>query len=364
MTAALSSPTVEYSDYWDWFELACAEGWTDGLPLAPPTEERVGAIVEHLGRPPDEVVAVVPPKMGLATVEQLAIQCAMAGCLPEHVPIVVAALEAMTEPDFNLQGVQCTTNPCAPLTIVSGPVVERLGFNPAEGCFGGGARANAAVGRGIRLVLWNIGGGVPGQTDMATLGMPGKYAFCVAEHYGSSPWTPIHSDFGLPEDADAVTVFACSSPEPIFVPGAADRILAVLASTLPTTGINMFHAAGQLLVTIGLKPTLELAGAGHTKEDVRRWLFEHARYELGHLRRSGALVETEAHQTYWGYVPEHPDLAGLPDETLLPLVERAEDIHILVAGGESQWWAGLSPGWGNYGGYARSRAVATSGSAG
>jgi hypothetical protein len=357
VTEALQSRSVEYSDYWDWFELACEQGWTDGLPLAPPTEERVGAIVDHLGRSPEDVVAVVPPKMGLATVEQIAIQCAMAGCLPEHVPVVVAALEAMTEPDFNLQGVQCTTNPCAPLTIVSGPVVERLGFNANEGCFGGGSRANAAVGRAIRLILWNIGGGIPGDTDMATLGMPGKYAFCVAENHVDSPWGPIHADYGVPEEEDAVTVFACTSPDPIFVPGTAERILAVIASTLPSTGINMFHAAGQLLVTIGLKPALELAGAGYGKKDVRSWLFEHARYELGRLRRSGTLVESEAHQTYWGYVPGHPDISSLPDSAILPLVERPEDIHILVAGGQSQWWAALSPGWGNYGGYARARAI-------
>jgi hypothetical protein len=358
VNTAVRSEAVEYADYWDWFEHACKQGWTDGLPLAPPTEERVGAIVEHLGRPAEDVVAVVPPKLGLATVEQLAIQCAMAGCLPAHVPVVVAALEAMAEPEFNLQGVQCTTNPCAPLVIVSGPVADRLGFNAAEGCFGGGSRANAAVGRAIRLILWNIGGGLPGDTDMATLGMPGKYAFCVAEHDKESPWTPIHADFGLAEYVDAVTVFACSSPDPIFVPGSAERILAVLASTLPTTGINMFHAAGQLLVTIGLKPAHELARAGYEKEDVRRWLFEHARYELGSLRRSGAMVELEAHQTYWGYVPGRPDLSGLSDDTVLPLVERAEDIHILVAGGQGQWWAGLSAGWGNYGGYARARAIA------
>ncbi len=299
--------------------------------------------------------------MGLATVEQFAIQCAMAGCRPEHVPVVVAALETMTEPEFNLQGVQCTTNPCAPLVIVSGPIVDRLGFNVREGCFGGGSRANAAVGRAIRLVLWNIGGGVPGDTDMATLGMPGKYAFCVGEHLDASPWSPIHVDFGLPEDADAVTIFACVSPDPVFVPGDAERILAVIAATLPTPGINMFHAAGQLLVTIGLKPALELARAGYGKEDVRNRLFEQGRFELGRLRRSGTMVEEEAHQTWWGYVPARPEIADLPDDTLLPLVERPEDIHLLVAGGESQWWAGISAGWGNYGGFARARAITTPG---
>ncbi len=354
----LRSPVREFADYWDWFELACERGWTDGLPVAPPTEERVLAILRYLNRDPGEVVGVIPPRAGVATVEQVAVQCAMAGCAPEHVPVVVAAVDAMLDPVFNLHGVQCTTNPCAPLVIVSGPVVGALGFNSKEGCFGGGSRANTAVGRAIRLILWNIEGGIPGRTDMATLGMPGKYAFCVAENHEGSPWPPIHTDYGLAAGASAVTVFACGSPDPVFAPGDAERILRVLATTLPTTGVNMFHAAGQYLVTFSAKVARELARAGYTKDAVRRWLHEHARYHLGWLRRSGVLAEGEAHTYYWGHGEEHvPDLHALPDDTVLPMVRRVEDIHILVAGGDSQWWIGFSPGWGNYGGDAVTRPI-------
>jgi hypothetical protein len=354
----LRSPVVELRDFWEWDELARRNRWTDGLPVAPPTEDRVLAILDYLGRDPDEVVGIIPPAQGVATVEQVAIQCAMAGCLPEHVPVVLAALEAMLEPRFNLHGVQTTTNPCAPLAIVSGPVVERLGFHTGDNAFGGGSHASAAVGRAVRLILWNIGGAYPDEADRATLGSPAKYVFCVAENGRQSPWAPIHVDYGLPPEESAVTVFACQSPEPIFAPGTAERILRVIATTLPTTGVNMFHAAGEFLLVFSPRPAQELARAGYTKQDIRTWVFEHARYHLGSLRRSGVLVGDEPHQYYWGHREGGPpDLTGLPDETLLPMVEAPDRIHILVTGGMGQWWVGFCPGWGNYGGFAVTKPI-------
>ncbi|MQA86139.1 MAG: hypothetical protein GEV03_16280 [Streptosporangiales bacterium] len=356
--AELTSPVEEVEDFWAWDELARRNNWTDGLPVAPPTEERVTEILDYLGRDPREVIGTIMPGGGIATVEQIVIQCVMAGCEPEHVPVVMAAVEAMLAPEFNLYGVQCTTNAAAPLTIVSGPAVERLGFNCKEGAFGGGSHANAAVGRAVRLVLWNIGGGHPGQTDMSTLGQPAKYLFCVAENHEDSPWAPIHADHGLDPGQSAVTVFACQSPDPLFVPGTAERILNVIAASLPTAGVNMFHAAGQFLLTIGVRPAQELARGGYDKEDVRQWIFKHARFNLGRLRKSGVLVEDEGHQYYWGHGEEDvPDLPSLPDDTMLPLVRTPSDIHLLVAGGATQWWLGFSAGWGNYGGRAVTKPI-------
>jgi hypothetical protein len=355
---SLTSPVRELDDFWAWDELARQNVWTDGLPVAPPTEERVRAILDYLGRDPGEVVGNIMPAGGVATIEQIAIQSVMAGCLPEYVPVVIAAVQAVLEPEFNLYGVQSTTNAVAPLVIVSGPAVEQLSFNCKEGAFGGGSHANAAVGRAVRLILWNIGGGHPGKTDMSTLGQPAKYLFCVAENHEDSPWTPIHTDYGLDSDQSAVTVFASHSPDPLFVPGTAQRILNVIASTLPTTGVNMFHAAGQLLLTFGARPAQEMARAGYNKQDVREWIFEHARFNLGWLRKTGTLVENEGHQYYWGHGEEDvPDLNSLSDDTMLPMVRRPEDIHLLVTGGLSQWWLGFSAGWGNYGGYAVTKAV-------
>jgi hypothetical protein len=355
---ALTSPVQEVSDFWEWYELAVKNRWTDGLPVAPPTERQVTRIIGHLGRDPGEVLGVVGPRDGLATIEQVAVNCAMAGCEPEHVPVVIAALEAMLEPEFNLHGVQSTTNPCAPLVIVNGPIVSELGFSGRDGAFGGGSRANACVGRAVRLILWNIGGGIPGETDMSSLGQPAKFLFCAAENEAESPWEPLHVERGVPRGQSAVTVFACQSPDPLFVPGTADRILRVIATTLPTTGVNMFHAAGQFLLSFGVKPAQELARGGFSKLDVKRWVWEHARYEVGELRRSGVLVPGEAHMSYWGHAEEGvPDLARLPDNARLPMVRAPEMIHVAVIGSASQWWMGMSAGWGNYGGYAVTRAI-------
>ena len=359
MAGRYSSPVQDIADYWRWYELALSQGWTDGLPVCPPTEERVGAIVDYLGREPDEVIGIIDPQKGVATVEQVAINCAMAGCTPEMVPVVIASIEAMLEPEFNLHGVQSTTNPCAPLVIVNGPVANDLGFNVQEGAFGGGSRANVAVGRAVRLVLWNIGGGFPGVTDMSTQGSPAKFAFCVAENEAASPWTLLHAErAGMARDQNAVTVFACQSPDPMFVPGTAERVLKMLASSLPTVGINMFHTAGQLLLSFSAKVAQEVARGGYTKEALKEWLWENARYNVGWLKGSGILVEGEGHMYYWGHGVENPpNLLNLPDDAMVPMVETPEDIHVAVVGGESQWWVGLSAGWGAYGGYAVTKPI-------
>ncbi len=349
----------EYDDYWAWYERACGDDLTDGLPLAPPTEERVSLIVEHLQLDPSTVIGVIPPKMGRATVEQIAIQCAMAGCRPEYVPVVITALRATLEPSFNLNGVQSTTSPCTPLVIVSGPVVDALGFNSKDGCFGGDGRANAAVGRAMRLILRNIGGALSGKTDISTLGQSGKFTFCVAENHDDSPWEPVHVDFGLPVDANAVTVLACHSPAPMWAQGSADRLLGLLAAFLPGASLPMFHCPGNWLIVLSPKVAQEFARAGYTKADVRNWIAEHARYDLGWLRRSGVHVEgsAEVSMHYWGYVKDKPDLRTLPDEARLPIVRRPEDIILLVAGGMSQRWMAFSDGWGTQGGGAICRSI-------
>jgi hypothetical protein len=357
----VTSKQVELGDYWEWDRLARSEGWTDGLPVAPPTKEKVLEILDHLQRSPSEIIGAVPPLNGKATVEQIAIQCAMAGARPEHVPVVIAALEALLDPHFNLHGVQCTTNPCAPLVVVSGPIVESIGMNVGCGAFGGGGHANAAIGRAVRLVLWNIGGGRPGVTDMSPLGHPAKYAFCAGENHAQSPWTGIQTDFGLDESQSAVTVFACTGPYPALVCGDAQGILTMIGESLPSTTINMFHSAGQLLIVFSIRPAEELAKGGISKQDVKNWVFENARLNVGTLRRHGLGHESgDTLSTYWGtrgLEKQRPRLDDLADDVELPLVLSPDDIHVLVTGGDTQWWAGFCPGWGNYGGYAITRAI-------
>jgi hypothetical protein len=352
--------TLEITDYWQFEELARERGWTDGLPLAPPTEERVEAILEHVGRAPGETIGRVPPAGGEGTIEQIAIQCAMAGCLPEHVPVVLAALEAMMEDEFNLRGVQCTTNACAPLCIVTGPIAAELGVNSRHGCFGGGAHANAAIGRAIRLVLWNIGGGRPGINDMTPLGHPGKYSFCVAENHEESPWPGLQSDFGIEDGRNAVVVFACQPPYPAVLSGTHTQILDMLAESMPSTTINQYHAAGQFMVVLSPNVAREL-GRHMDKTQLREWLFENARYSVKRLREDGLLEgQRDPVNIYWGeagLADVQPDLFSLADDVKLPMVQSPDDFHILVAGGAAQWWGGFCPGWGAYGGFARAKAL-------
>jgi hypothetical protein len=357
----LTSEVVECADYWAWDRLVHERGWSDGLPVAPPTEPRISEIIDYLGRDPQELVGVVPPANGEATIEQITIQCAMAGCAPEHVPVVIAAIEAMLEPRFNLHGVQTTSNPCAPLTIVNGPIVRQLGFNVGAGAFGGGGFANAAIGRAVRLILWNIGGGKPQLNDVSPLGQPAKYAFCVAENMDASPWTPLHTDFGFDAEQNTVTVIACQSPYPTMAQGTPRRILGTLSDSLASTTITMYLAGGEILVVLSAKPARHLAAGGYSKADVRRYLFENARIPVRHLKEIGAYdgPPTETSQLYWGSQPDQlrPNVLELDDDVRLPMVVREEDIYVIVTGGDAQWWAGLCPGWGNWGGFATTREI-------
>lgn len=351
-------PVAQLDDYWEWDDLAREKGWTDGLPVAPPTPDRVAAIMDALPDGPSEI-GVVPPEGGILSREMFAVQCAMAGCRPEHGPVVLAAIQALLHPDFNLYGQQCTTNPSAPLTIVSGPIVQELGFHTREGAFGGGSHASAAVGRAVRLVLWNVGGGKPGAPDMSPLGSPAKYVFATAENAVDSPWLPIHTDFGHPEGASCVTVFACSPPDPLLLAGDAGEILGMLSESLPSPGINMFHAAGQYLLTMSPRVAREVAAGGYDRTAVRTWLFEHARFRVDRLREADLLQGDDTARSHWGWRDDCGiDLTTVTDEDRLPMVRSLDDIHLLVTGGSGQWWAGFSAGWGNYGGYAKSVEIA------
>src|SRR3990167_939490 len=176
----LESTLVEVADVESAIEFCYQQRWTDGLPVVPPTRGATERIIEYLRRDPKDVIGIIPPRNGVATIEKIAVNSVMAGCKPEYVPFVIAAIEAMLEERFNLNGVQTTTHCCAPIVIVSGPAVKKLGFNTKEGAFGHGCRPSATIGRAVRLILWNIGGGYPGEPCKTTLGHPGNFSFCVA----------------------------------------------------------------------------------------------------------------------------------------------------------------------------------------
>src|SRR5687768_13483941 len=201
LTDLLATPgaSIEADDDFDAINALYMErGWGDGLPIVPPTAERVERMLAYCERPWNEPVAKIAPRYGEATPLRLAANAVMAGCRPEYFPLYVLAIETMCEERFNLYGIQATTHPCAPLVIVNGPVRAELGLNSGHNAFGPGTPSNATLGRAIRLALLNIGGATPGSADMSTQGAPTKYSYFVAENEEANPWEPISVERGFP----------------------------------------------------------------------------------------------------------------------------------------------------------------------
>lgn len=343
--------TIEVDSVEAAIEHAYASGWTDGLPVVPPTLPLVERALQYLGVDPDESLGSIPPKHGEATYAKLVANCVMAGCRPEHMPVVIAAVRAMLHDRFSLNGVQATTNSVAPLVIVSGPVVERLGFNSRWGVFGGGSRANATVGRAVRLILWNIGGGYPGQIDMSTMGHPGKYAFCIAEDREWNPWTPLHVERGLAAGDSAVTVVATDGPHQIGTGAgyaSADEVLTVLADSMTTIGNATMNAGGDMVLVVGPMAARALANRGFTKESLRRALQERAAKPARIVRQ--CLFYQPSHPYHWSHLLADPD----DPDAMVPLIRDPSQLVITVAGGmgSGTGFCSFCPGWHQGGGLA------------
>ena len=301
-------------------------GWGDGLPMIPATPERVAAMLAATGRPAGDLVAILPPRLGRATVERVAVNAVLAGALPEHFPVILAAVEAVAQPAFNLQAIQTTTHPCSPLIIVNGPIAARLGINGAGNALGQGHRANAVIGRALRLVLQNTGGARPGSEDRATQGHPGKYTYCVAENEAASPWEPLSVERGFPAEVSTVTVCASESPHNINDHGSStpEGILTTVAGTAATVGSNNIYLGGEPLVVLGPEHAATVAGGGWSKADFKRALWERAQVPLSRFDPSNLAR----------FAVIHP--AGFkdrPPETLAPLARAWTDIMIVVTGG-------------------------------
>ena len=305
-------------------------GWTDGLPIVPPTETRVHEFLKQTARDPREIVGVLPPRQGEATIEKIAANAVMAGCRPEYLPVILAAIEALADPLFNLDSVQATTHPVATLLVVNGPIARAIGLQAGYNAFGQGFRANVTIGRAVRLVLMNVGGGLPGRGDRATQGTPAKIAYCVAENENESPWEPLHVEAGLPADTSTVTVFGCEGPHNIqdHYSNTALGVLLTVAGAMGQAGSNNLLGRGWPLLSLGPEHAATIAKEGYTKQKVKEFLFEHARYPLARLGLEYQRQQIER----WGVV-DAPD-------TMVPIVSRAEDISVIVAGGagkHSSW---------------------------
>jgi hypothetical protein len=302
-------------------------GWGDGLPLVPPTPERVSAAVHASGRSGSEVVASLPPTWAEATVEKVAVNAVMAGCRPEHLPVVLAAVRAAAQEPFNLYAVQTTTHPCGVLVIVSGPVTAELGMSSGYGAFGPGNRANATIGRALRLVLMNVAGARPGVLDRATQGTPAKYTYCVAESE-DSPWEPLRVSQGFAATDSVVTVVAGEGPHNINDHGSttADSLLQQIAGTLAIPSSNNAYMKGDSYLFLGPEHARQLAAEGLGRQDVQRLLFERAsipreRFGPGQLAR----IED-------GFGPAEMEMT----REALRVGMGPEDIRMLVTGGDGR----------------------------
>jgi hypothetical protein len=296
--------------------------WCDGLPIVPPTEERVHAMLG--ARDGATVLGAMPPLWRQVSLEKLAVNAVMAGCEPAAFPVILAAVQAMLEPSFNLYGVQATTHPVAPLVIVHGPYGARIGVHAGSGCFGPGFRANATIGRAIRLILMNVGGAWPGRHDMATQGSPAKFSYCIGENLEASPWGPLQA-------GDAVTVFGGEPPHNVndHVSTSAAGILTTVSDTAVSLGSNVgwFLTQSQLLVVLGPEHARTIADDGLTRADVQTFVYEHARQPLGLMKLGGM----------WGMHDWPRWMTATTDPAaLMPRVSSPADVLVVVAGGSGK----------------------------
>src|SRR5216110_2885095 len=251
-------------------------GVSDGLPVVPPTRERVSRAVAATGRDAGELVARVPPNYGRATVEKIAVNAVMAGCRPEYLPVVIAAVEAVCDEAFDLHGVSATTNAPSPLVIVGGPIRTALDINCGAGVFGPGWRANATIGRALRLVCVNVGGATPGVVSMSTLAHPGRYTYCIGEHEEASPWESLAVEHGFDRADDTVALLAADAPLTVYDQRSrtAPHLLATVAASMAVIEHHKMTHWGDTLLVFSPEHAAIVAGDGWSKADVRRFLFE------------------------------------------------------------------------------------------
>jgi len=325
----LGSPRHAVQDLGQAIELCFDKGWTDGLPVVPPTEAAVQAMLDAAGLPPTQEIAFITNRQVSVTAEKVAINAVMAGCRPEYLPVVVAAVEGVADPRFGYHGPATSTAGAGVLVVVNGPIAERLSFNAGDNLFGPGWRANATVGRALRLVMRNVIGTLPGRLDRATLGHPGKYSYVIAENEAESPWAPLHVERGLRPGDSAVTVMAALAPHQVY-----NQLSSTAAGVLGTMCDAMKYPgqAGQphyALVLAG-EHMRTIAAEGWSKADIRTFVFEHTRNSVAHLKRTGRVPG-----------PVKPE-----DETATrPLVASPDDLLVVAAGGRAGSFSAYVPGW-------------------
>ncbi|HVQ76793.1 MAG TPA: hypothetical protein VMT79_14795 [Candidatus Binatia bacterium] len=330
MTTALLSRRYTVNHLTEAIDLCYERGWTDGLPVIPPTEPAVRRMLEAARLEPDHQIAFITNRQVAITAEKVAINAVMAGCRPEYMPVVVAAVEGISDPAWGYHGPATSTAGAAALMIVNGPLARQLDFNSGDNLFGPGWRANATTGRALRLVMRNVIGTMPGALDRGTLGHPGKYTYVIAENEGDSPWTPLHVERGFRPGDSAVTVMAAESPHQIYnqLSSTAAGILTSMCDDMRISG----NVTGQphYCAVIAGEHMRTIAADGWSKADIRAFVFEHTQNPVDYLKRSARLAG-----------PIKPG-----DETARrPVLASPDDLLVVAAGGRAGAFSAFIPGW-------------------
>lgn len=326
------APKFQMPDSWEEINRYCLErNWTDGLPIVPPTEARVGEMTAYveakLGWQADEVIGVLAPRNGSATVEKIAANAVMAGCLPEYMAVLIAAVRAMAVPALNLFGIQTSTHNTSVLAIVNGPHRERLDLNWGYNVVGSRWQSTATIGRAIRFLMTNIGG-IQGATNLHTQGHIARYQHCIAENEEENPWEPLHVERGLPREQSSITVFA-ACPAMMIDDNSGSRnakeLLNTFARSVAYVGNRNINGEGEPLIIICPTHARQVANGGYSKADVKRFLWERARVPFGHIPTGNLQSYSDRFLKFYGdFGPDYG----------VPIADRPEDIVIVVMGGQ------------------------------
>ena len=362
MATELTSRTVTL-DEGAVFDDFYGRGWTDGLPIVPPTKERVRAMMATVGRHPDDVVAILQPQRAAATIEKIAVNAVMAGCLPEYFPVVVAAIDAVADPTFEIGAMNVTTSCSSPVLIVNGPIRKKLDINDGWGLFGPGWRANATIGRAVSLVMLNVAGRIPGRVSKAVIGWPGRFGVCIAEREEASPWGPLHVERGFDVSDSTVTVQSACGLHPLeCTDDTAEDLLASLTGALhiPLL-INVFPwwGLGEMLLVMSPDHVRILAEAGWTKERLKEHFVEHTQdipKELFSERVLRYLIKDDEGRRLEGTTVGRKELveagkvkAGQSQVTDkgVALAARPDQFMIVVGGGDGRIHSVFLPSYGD-----------------
>src|SRR5438094_655068 len=330
MAATLTSKRFTVRDDTDAIELAFDKGWSDGLPVVPPTEARVRAMLDAVRLEPPQQVAFIRDRAVSITAEKVAINAVMAGCKPEYMPVVVAAVEAIGDPRWSYHGPGTSTGGAGVLMIVNGPIARRLDVNAGDNLFGPGWRANLTIGRAVRLVMRNVCGSMPGLLDRGTVGHPGKLSYVIAENEAESPWTPLHVERGFRPEQSTVTVMAAEGPHQFYnqLSSTAEGVLTTLADSMRISG-NVMGQPHYCLVLAG-EHMKTIAADGWDKKRIRQFVWEHTQNAHAHLKRTQRMAGA----------PEAGD-----ESRMRPLVAAPDDILVVAAGGRAGAVPCFLPGW-------------------